>query len=142
MNLDALINSLMRLDPATPMRPGFSNPHSYRGVYADVAFSPVNESTAGEMLGYAKAALGSTFQGWKGGEFTMDGQCYVYLAERGDCGEAIEPLTITAMILQGRGWWELDETKRARFRDLAARLSDIQTAIIEVADAVKREVKK
>lgn len=72
MNLGELIAALETLDPATKVRDGFGRPHSYRGDYQDLAFEPVNDTTIGAMLAAARSALDATYEGWKGGEYTMD----------------------------------------------------------------------
>lgn len=49
-----------------------SEPISYRGYYCDLAFPPSSEPiTAAELLKEAKAAVGAEFEGYKGGDFTM-----------------------------------------------------------------------
>lgn len=49
------------------------NPHSYRGYYEDLAFepTPVAVSTVADVLTMVTSALGATFEGYKGGDFTM-----------------------------------------------------------------------
>lgn len=89
MFLKELINYLEKKDPTIAAALGFCCPHSYRGYYTELAFIPEKNTTVGEMLKCAKDALGSTYQGWKGGEFTMDEYTDVYLAEYGDTGDSI-----------------------------------------------------
>lgn len=84
MNLKELIARLEREPPAKRLKHGFNNPHSYRGDYFELAFDPVENITVGEMLAAAKEALGSTYQGWKGGEFTMNEVTECHIAEEGD----------------------------------------------------------
>jgi len=50
---------------------GLGNPHSWRGVYAELAFEVVEDTTVGEMLDCAEDSVGKTFEGWKGGDFKM-----------------------------------------------------------------------
>jgi mono/diheme cytochrome c family protein len=72
------------------LRLGFRDPHSYRGYYHDLAFELAGDVTVGEMLGAAESAMGATFQGWKGGDYTMKEYTEIWLVTRaGNCGESI-----------------------------------------------------
>lgn len=71
MMLGQLIEALKALPYGKPVRHGFGAPMSYRGYYEDVAFKPVEDTTIGQMLEHARSALGATFEGYKGGEYTM-----------------------------------------------------------------------
>lgn len=87
MTLGRLIE---RLEAAALIDPnkacvGFANPHSYRGYYERVAFEPTGNTTVGNMLAAAKSALGATYTGYKGGEFTMDADSLVHVACWGQC---------------------------------------------------------
>lgn len=81
--LGDLIKVLEAADPSTPVRYGFGKPDSYRGDYCDVAFAPVENTTIGEMLEHARAALGATFHGYKGGEYEMGELTQVWICEYG-----------------------------------------------------------
>lgn len=49
-----------------------SEPISYRGYYSDLSFTPTSSPvTAGELLREANDAIGASFEGYKGGDFTM-----------------------------------------------------------------------
>jgi len=98
MFLEELIDRLKKEDPNTRVPVGFHNPHSYRGDYFQVAFEPVENVTIGEMLECAKEALGTTYTGYKGGNFTMHGCTHCYLANRGRTGEEIGNILIDYMI--------------------------------------------
>lgn len=98
MVLSELIEMLESVDPATSVPCGFGNPHSYRGYYAELAFEPIKDTTAGEMLACARGALGRTFMGYKGGEFKMEGYTDVWLANWGDTGEGIGPVLLRYML--------------------------------------------
>jgi len=50
---------------------GLGNPHSWRGVYAELAFEVVEDTTIGEMIDCAVDSIGKTFSGWKGGDYIM-----------------------------------------------------------------------
>lgn len=89
MTLQQLIEGLRKLDPATVAPRGFHNPHSWRGVYAELAFEPTDgPATVGELLACAESALGQTYEGWKGGDFTMQGDTDVHIDYEGQYGGA------------------------------------------------------
>ncbi|CAH9013733.1 conserved hypothetical protein [Vibrio phage 277E43-1] len=62
---------------------GISEPFSWRGVYAEVAFSIKEHVTVAECLEHVEEALSNTFEGWKGGEFAYDESTEVHF----ECGE-------------------------------------------------------
>lgn len=98
MTLDELIFELGKAPADLRVPLGFHYPHSYRGYYEKLAFAPAEDTTVGEMLACAKSALGKTFFGWKGGEYTMEEYTEVYLAETGCCGETIGPVLLNYML--------------------------------------------
>ncbi|MFD9249595.1 hypothetical protein [Streptomyces bottropensis] len=99
VNLEELITALEATDPNRIVACGFSNPHSYRGDYMDLAFEPATDISVGEMLDAARSALGATFQGWKGGEFTMGGHTWCWLSQEGDAsGETISALLVELLL--------------------------------------------
>ena len=107
--LGDLINWLGQQDPNLIVLDGFGSPHSDRGSYDELAFTPLPSARIGDMLKYAESAVGDTFTGWKGGEYTMDLGTPVYLGEYGDCGEAITPITFKYWALtahKGKGKYE------------------------------------
>lgn len=64
----------------------FHGPHSYRGYYDQVAVSVRDDGqTVAEMRRTVADCL-DTFTGWKGGEFTMDADTPVWVAEPGLTG--------------------------------------------------------
>lgn len=76
LTLGGLIAALEKADPALPVKldtggyPGET--YSYRGYYSDLSFAPTNKpTTAGEFLDECRAAMGATFEGYKGGDFIM-----------------------------------------------------------------------
>ena len=97
MNLGDLIKQLEEYNPDTKVPLGFGAPHSYRGDYYSVAFEPVEVTTIGEMLEHAKSALGATFTGYKGGEYTMDDWAACYIAAYGCSGETLGPILLAYM---------------------------------------------
>lgn len=60
------------------------NPHSYRGYYSDLAFETTSDPvTCEEFLKECNHALGKTFEGYKGGDFTMDEDTPLWISEYG-----------------------------------------------------------
>lgn len=117
MTLDELITALEAEDPDRLLPLGFSNPHSWRGVYMDLAFEPTANVTVGQMLADARSAKGATYQGWKGGDYTMDGWTDVHLAEEGTCGDTeLGPVLLTLLLHAD----QLDEATQAKLRDFEA----------------------
>lgn len=102
MRLEDLIDELEKYDLENVVRFGFANPHSYRGYYHELAFEPANNVSVGDMLAAAEGALNFTFEGYKGGEFTMDADTQCWLAYEGTCSdsdEIITPLILGAMFI-------------------------------------------
>jgi hypothetical protein len=98
MYLSQLIAKLEEANPSHTVAMGFYHPHSYRGDYRDLAFEPRANVTVGEMLSCAREALGSTYQGYKGGDFTMGEYADVWLANEGGEGEGIGPVLLNYML--------------------------------------------
>ena len=86
INLAELIEELEKLPQDKFVSHGFHNPHSYRGYYQELAFEPKKDAKISGMLACAKDALGSTYTGWKGGEFTMKEWTECYITEEGSGG--------------------------------------------------------
>lgn len=60
---------------------------SWRGVYADLTLVPTHDGqppSVASVLEMARAADGATFQGWKGGDFTMARHTPVWADAEGD----------------------------------------------------------
>ena len=89
MTLGELIDYLKALPPSQAVHHGFSRPHSYRGCYEQLAFEPTPDTTVGAMLACAIEALGKTFTGYKGGNYTMGGYIDCWIAEYGNTGDAL-----------------------------------------------------
>jgi hypothetical protein len=99
MELGELIAALEAEDPARVLPLGFGKPHSYRGYYEQLAFEPTADVMIGDMLEAAKSALGATYEGWKGGDFTMHERTDCWLAEEGHSGgEEIGPILLALML--------------------------------------------
>ena len=89
--LGDLIDFLKTLPPDAVIKDGFSTPHSDRGSYNELAFTPEENATASDMLSYAESAVNASFEGWKGGDYLMDRNTPVYIGDFGRCGEPITP---------------------------------------------------
>lgn len=98
MILKELIEKLEKEDPKKIIPLGFDRPHSYRGYYRDLAFEPIYNISVEEMLKCAKEALGSTYSGYKGGDYTMSEYTEVWLANYGDTGETIGNVLLNYML--------------------------------------------
>ena len=67
-----------------PHRAGVGKFHSWRGNYVEFAIEPTEEvRTVADTLQELKNALGKTFEGYKGGEFTATGYSPIYCAQYG-----------------------------------------------------------
>lgn len=100
--LGILIEWLEAQDQSLIVKDGFSSPHSDRGDYSELAFTPAEEARISEMLKHARSAVDATFTGWKGGEFKMDLETPVYIGDYGDCGDAITPIHFKYWLLTSR----------------------------------------
>jgi hypothetical protein len=98
MELEVLIAELKKHDPNKVVKNGFVFPHSYRGSYPCLAFEPDLNTRIGYMLECAERAIGKTYAGWGGGEFTMTGITPVYIAEYGEFGEELGPRLLAYML--------------------------------------------
>jgi len=102
MTLKELIERLEAADYDMVVPKGFNNPHSYRGYYDELAFEPAENITVGEMLACAIEANGSTYTGWKGGEFTMGDYTNVHIAHMGECGDEVSQRLLDYMLDFGK----------------------------------------
>ena len=98
MYLKELIEFLEARDSAIVVPFGFHRPHSYRGYYEQLGFEPLENTTVGAMLECARSALGQTFEGYKGGSYTMERWTEVHLSEYGTTGEEIGPILLKYMV--------------------------------------------
>ena len=102
MHLVDLIEFLEKVkDKSRRVVLGFSNAHSYRGYYDELAFEPCPDVTVQSMLDDAKSALNATFQGWKGGQYLMTEYTNVWLANKGETGEGIGEVLLNFMLNAG-----------------------------------------
>lgn len=102
MKLGELIKALESMDQDMIVEHGFSTPHSDRGYYYNLAFTPEPTAKISDMLAYAKSAVGATYEGWKGGENTMDEYTKVHIGEWGECGEEITSTNLRQWALSQR----------------------------------------
>lgn len=100
LDLGELIARLEDEDPTKRLKTGFRHPHSYRGDYHELAFEFAVDVTVGQMLTDARSALGATFEGWRGGDYTMDAMTYVWLVveEGTDVGETMGAVLLELML--------------------------------------------
>tara|TARA_R110002012_G_scaffold185098_1_gene351687 strand:- start:1294 stop:1629 length:336 start_codon:yes stop_codon:yes gene_type:complete len=80
MSLGRLIKALESCPEGAVFKEGFSNPHSYRGDYYELAVEPTFDVTREEMLACLQSVLNTELEGYKGGEFIMHEDVDVYLA--------------------------------------------------------------
>lgn len=102
MELREIITALEAEDPAKVLPLGFTNPHSSRAYYEQLAFEPAANVTVGAMLADARGAISETYCGYKGGEYTMTEYTDCHLAEYGTCGEEIGPTLLRLMLAAGK----------------------------------------
>ena len=78
MSLGGFIEALEGISPDLSIRMDFSydgpgKMESYRGFYNHLALmGTTDNATVGSVLEDARSAIGSTFSGYKGGDYTMD----------------------------------------------------------------------
>jgi hypothetical protein len=94
VTLGAMIEALKGMPADTPVvfddgetGPGTAN--SYRGYYEDLAFNDMQGVTVGQFRSVCSESLGSTFQGYKGGNYRMTEATPLWRAPWGSCGRAI-----------------------------------------------------
>ena len=65
----------------------FDGTDSYRGYYSDLCIEPggASYSSVGEALNLLRGAVGGTFTGYKGGEYTMSNRTIVWVDYYGSC---------------------------------------------------------
>lgn len=119
LNLREVISSLERLSPNLLCAPAFGEAGSWRGDYACIAFAPRDSATVREMLSCARAAVGATFTGYKGGKYLMTFSTECYVAEYGVYGGDDDALSLARF-----PWLSPDATEaltlRARVAELEA----------------------
>lgn len=101
MQLGELIAALEAADPRLVVPNGFTDPHSYRDYYDELAFAPARNVTVAAMLAAARSALGTTYTGYKGGDYTMGEHTDCWIAEWGGLGETLGPTLLRLLLEAG-----------------------------------------
>ncbi len=84
MTLGEFIGRLEKFDQGATIHAGSLD--SYRGIYTHLALEPNGSRAVVNMLKEAREAIGHTFTGYKGGEFTMGVDTPIWVAEYGESG--------------------------------------------------------
>lgn len=101
VNLGDIIDAFAKLDPDTILPIGLHEPHSFRGDYMDLAFEPCTDAKVADILDVLRSAVGETFQGYKGGDYSMDRYSQVWVAPYGSSGaDCIGPLLLHFLVVQ------------------------------------------
>jgi hypothetical protein len=107
MTIKRMIRMLQEHDPSMGLmvevvghgeRPAYDL-HSYRGYYEQLAigFGPFIEGrgqcypTVGALLAALDQAIGSTYEGWKGGDFVMHDWSTLWVAQEGTTDQSGQP---------------------------------------------------
>jgi hypothetical protein len=128
MTLGELIRTLKKVDPNHNVPSGFHRPHSYRGYYEQLAFEPKENCSVKEMLEAAESAVGNTFTGWKGGDYTMDENTDCWISEVGSTGDAMSQLLFDYM-LAGAKKVEDIKVKPVEHRFLEVRMKEAKVML-------------
>jgi hypothetical protein len=99
LRLGQVIKNLKTRNPDEVLSPAFGGAASSRGLYEELAFEPKESSTVREMLAVAEDALGSTFTGYKGGEYVMDADTRCCIARWGECSHDDEDYDALVRVL-------------------------------------------
>ena len=101
IGLGGIIERLEREDPRRILPIGFADPHSFRGYYEQLAFEPRRDIAVGDVLEAARSALGATYEGYKGGEYTMSEWTTCWIANYGSSSDnLIGPLLLELLLAQ------------------------------------------
>jgi hypothetical protein len=137
MHLFELIKWLEAQDSNIVVKDGFGEPHSDRGSYDDLAFDPVEETTIGEMLAHAQSAHGSTFEGYKGGDFKMGDWTTVKIGLWGHCGEEITTTHLKYWLLDAESIKATNDRLVARVEALESDLANLLCIFEEIKGKTK-----
>lgn len=108
--LGLMIRMLREEDPNLVMPIGFHEPHSWRGDYYNLAFEPARNIKVGAVLAAAESALGATYEGYKGGDFTMNEHSTCHLDHYGSSGgETIGPVMLKLMLAVAKAGIKIEE---------------------------------
>ena len=94
MNINEVIRELMRFSGETPVTLKYNHEEglwgdldSYRGYYSELAVdSGDTEVDVAYVIKHLEGAIGTTFEGYKGGEYMMSGNSDLYWADYGSLG--------------------------------------------------------
>ena len=98
MTLLEIVNFLSSMEEDRSVKSGFGTAHSYRGDYKCLSFTPVDDTSVGEMLSVARDAIDRVFIGYKGGEFKMNSDTPCYLAGYGKTGPEVTVEMLKGMV--------------------------------------------
>jgi hypothetical protein len=135
MKLGNLIRILKIADPTIAVVNGFGEGYSYRGYYDQLAFEPAQNTTIGAMLESAESCVDRTFHAYKGGDYVMTLDSYIWLAEYGKHGLIID----TSMVMD---WIESVSSKPEKL--VAKEIGDsgiesLRELLQEYAEAVESD---
>jgi hypothetical protein len=95
VDLEEIISTFEALDRDRVLPIGLCRPHSYRGYYCDLAFEVAYNVTVGEVVDMLRGCVGATFEGYKGGDYTMNGYSDCYISQYGSsAGDMIGPVLL------------------------------------------------
>ena len=102
MNLEQLISRLKRCTQTAEVEFDFcrcvpTRVDSWRGVYAELALgwsADWRSVPVSGLLANLESAVGATFEGWKGGNYKMEGNTTVWVDNPGECTHT----TITGLV--------------------------------------------
>jgi len=84
LSVQEVLEELKQKDPSLQLKIGLGNPMSYRGYYECLAFGPHENVTVQTMMEIITKCIGDTFQGYKGGDYTMDTDTETYFVASGE----------------------------------------------------------
>lgn len=141
MTLGQLIGALKTVkDKSRTMSKGFRNPHSWRSMYQELAFEPAENVTVLEMLQAAEGAVNKTFQGYKGGDFTMTLETPIHISHEGESYDYLAEYTL--YYLFGEPTTVACEQCWERFVPPAANHSRVKCLEVQLARAKEEEARR
>jgi len=95
-----LLEKAVTENPDNPTLPiGLGNPHSWRGAYEELSFEPKPQTNLKDMLEEAKACIGKTFSGHKGGQFTMKAETPIHLDYAGKWSDEAQTWELLLLLM-------------------------------------------
>ena len=95
LTIGGLLDLLRKANQTDPWTGGDSV-DSYRGYYDELAIEPGGTATVADAVAMLEESIGATFEGYKGGDYTMYGHTPVWSAPYGSTGAPVTGITITA----------------------------------------------